>query len=139
MDTKIVMVSGKFDPAHNGHINHMLQASKLGGYLIVVVQPDEGVIAVKGKCQVPLWARMALMNGVLLNYGIKGRVCEGLDKDGKSVESLLSYRPDFYAKGGDRKPDNMVQAEIDVCEEIGCEIVYGVSEQLNQSSKMALD
>jgi len=70
--------------------------------------------------------------------GINGEVLPTLDRDGSSVETLRVYKPDIWAKGGDRTPDNMLQSEIDVCKEIGCEIVYGVGDKLNSSSKMKI-
>lgn len=136
---KIVMVSGKFDPPHDGHITHIVEASTLGSYLLVVVQPDEGVVCKKGRCEVPLWARVILLRGVLLYYGIEGDVVVGDDKDGRSVVSLQHHKPNIFAKGGDRTPDNMPKDEVEVCEKIGCKIVYGVSGQLNSSSKMIID
>lgn len=136
---KRVMVCGKFDPPHEGHIDHIVKASKLGDYLIVVAQPDIGITRKKGFCNISFWARRVLLKGILLYYGIKGDVHMGIDEDGGSVESLKYFKPDIFAKGGDRTPDNMPLDEINVCEEIGCEIIYGIGDQLNSSSKMKMD
>ena len=130
-----VMVSGKFDPPHEGHIEHILKASKLGDFLIVIVQPDEAVLKER-KLNIPLWARLALVKGLLLYYNINGDAFMGLDADGKSTESLRHFKPDVYAKGGDRTPDNMPAEEIKICKELGIEFRFGIGDQLNQSSKM---
>lgn len=133
-----VMVAGKFDPPHDGHILHIVQAAALGDFLYVVVQPDEAVKKVKGRLNMPLWGRMALLKGVLELYAIRGQVVAGFDRDGKSIESLAMLQPDVFAKGGDRTPENMPQDEIEVCKSLDIEIVYGVGKQLNESSKMSL-
>lgn len=131
-----VMVSGKWDPPHEGHIDSIVKASTLGDYLIVIVQPDEGVKAVKGTCYIPLWARLVLVTGILRVYDIAGAAFEGKDLDGKSVKSILHFKPNFYAKGGDRKKGNIPEEEVQACKEAGCKIVYGVGDLLNSSSKI---
>ena len=61
---------------------------------------------------------------------------EVIDKDGGCADTLRLVMPNIFAKGGDRIPSNMPQKEVDVCREIGCDIVYGVGDQLNSSSKL---
>lgn len=137
---KTVMVSGKFDPPHEGHIDHIVKASKLGDYLIVIVQPDEGVRFVKqGKCELPLWARVALLKGVLLYYRIKGDVFVGVDIDGRSVRSLRFFNPNIYAKGGDRTSSSLPVDELRTCEEIGCRVAFGIGDLLGSSSQIDVD
>lgn len=131
---KTVMIAGKFDPLHEGHIDHIRKASKLGDELLVVTHSDAVLERIKGKCNITLWARVAILKGILSLYSINGRVMCSLD--GTMVETLRRCKPDIFAKGGDRTPDNMPQSEIDACEEIGCEIVYGVGDKLNSSSSM---
>lgn len=133
---RTVMCSGKFDPLHEGHIRHLQEASKLGDYLIVIVQPDEGVRATKETLNIPLWARLDIVKGILLQYRMRGDAYTGLDQDGKSTQSLIHFKPDIYAKGGDRTPDRMPPEEIQICKELGIEFRFGVGGQLNQSSKM---
>jgi len=133
-----ICVAGKFDPCHDGHINHILKASRLGDYLVVITHPDK-IIEKERRCNIPLWARIITLEGVLLRLGIKGEVIVSVDTDGTVAETLRMVKPDIFAKGGDRSgPNNMPQNELEVCQEIGCEIVYGIGEQLNQSSKMEL-
>ncbi len=133
---KVVAISGKFDPPHDGHIAHIVRAARLGNYLHIIVQPDEVVKMLKGKCQLPFWARCELLNGILCLNEIKGKTVRCIDDDGSSVRTLKLLRPHIYAKGGDRTPDNMIQTEIDACNEIGCRIVYGVGDKINSSSKI---
>ena len=132
-----VMIAGKFDPLHDGHLDHIIKASALGDQLIVVTHTDE-VINKLRPCQVPLWARMFTLKAVLNYIGIEYEVILALDSDGTVAKTLHKVRPDIFAKGGDRTESNMPQDELDVCAEIGCRIIYGVGDLLNASSKLQL-
>jgi len=131
------MIAGKFDPLHDGHLDHIIKASALGDQLIVVTHTDE-VINKLRPCQVPLWARMFTLKAVLNYIGIEYEVILALDSDGTVAKTLHKVRPDIFAKGGDRTESNMPQDELDVCAEIGCRIIYGVGDLLNASSKLQL-
>ena len=61
-----------------------------------------------------------------------------IDKDSTVAETLRMIRPQVFAKGGDRVTSRMPQKEIDVCREIGCEIVYGVGRQVDRSSRIKI-
>ena len=143
---KIVVVSGKFDPIHEGHIEHIIQAAKLGEYIIVITHKDE-IIAKNSKkkfCAVPLKYRMMLIDGILMYNRIRGKIIVSIDENGTSVKTLEQIHKSYplekiniiYAKGGDRIPENMLKDEVDMCRKLGIEIRYGVGELLNSSSKM---
>lgn len=132
-----VCTAGGFDPFHDGHLQHIEEAMKLGDYLIVLISNDADMVRKKGKCNIPLQARIRIVQLILKGLGFPGEVIETIDKDGTQAETLRMVKPDKFARGGDRTPDRMPPNEIEACREIGCEIVYGVGEQLNQSSKMS--
>lgn len=134
--SKLVATCGKFDPLHEGHVNHIIQASKLGDYMIIITHPDYIVakFSKKGRCYIPLATRKLLLEGLMMRLGINGSVVVSIDTDGSVVNTLRMYGPDVFVRGGDRTPDNMPKSEIDCCKEIGCEIVYGVGDVLNSSS-----
>ncbi len=139
MQNKVVVaICGKFDPIHNGHIDHIMKASKLGDYLLIITHTDDKVAqtSAKGICAVPLWARKLLLEGLMLRLGIDGEVVLSIDEDGTVTETVKKYRPNKLAKGGDRIPTNMPEKEVNACKEVGCEIVYGVGDLLNSSSKI---
>lgn len=127
------------DPFHDGHLQHIEEAKKLGDYLIILVSNDADMVRKKGKCNIPLQARIRIVQLILKGLSFPGEVIETIDKDGTQAETLRMVKPSIFAKGGDRTPDNMPQSEIDACKEIGCKMVYGVGRQLNQSSKMRLE
>ena len=47
--TKIVCVSGYFDPFHVGHLEYFKNAKALGDYLVVIVNNDQQATLKKGK------------------------------------------------------------------------------------------
>ena len=131
-----VMIAGFFDPIHEGHIDHIVKASKLGEYVVVVTHDDAATRKIKGRCFVPCETRVLLLKGVLLALGISGEVLVSLDGNGTVVQTLQKVLPDIYAKGGDRTPENMPLTEVAMCDTIGCEIHYGLGRLLNSSSRI---
>jgi D-beta-D-heptose 7-phosphate kinase/D-beta-D-heptose 1-phosphate adenosyltransferase len=135
---KTVAVAGHFDPFHEGHLLHIVEASKLGDYLYVFVSSDGDAVTKKGKVNIEQSWRIEIVRLITRGLGIMGVVLPTLDEDGTQTKTLMHYKPDIFAKGGDRTPDNMPESELRVCEEINCKIMYGVGKQLNESSKMVM-
>jgi D-beta-D-heptose 7-phosphate kinase/D-beta-D-heptose 1-phosphate adenosyltransferase len=130
---KTVVVSGGFDPCHEGHIEYIRLARSLGTHLVVVVSRDEQLISKKGYCSLPLKTRMA----VVANLKGVDEVVVNCDPDETCAKSILKVCPEVFAKGGDRNLDNLPQSEIDACFQINCEIVCGLGEKINSSSSLA--
>ncbi len=125
-----VAVSGGFDPLHVGHVRNIREASKLGDRLIIILTRDDQLVAKKGYVFMPYKERKEILEAVA---GVD-EVVPNVDRTIKCYESLKEYRPNVFAKGGDRTPENMVREEVKVCREIGCKIVYGVGGEKVQSS-----
>jgi D-beta-D-heptose 7-phosphate kinase/D-beta-D-heptose 1-phosphate adenosyltransferase len=125
-----VAVSGGFDPVHIGHIRSFRGAKKLGDNLLIILTRDDQLIRKKGYYFMPFEERKEILERI---EGVD-RVVPNVDDDITSNESLEYYRPDIFAKGGDRTEDNMPEIEKDLCEKIGCKIVYGVGGDKIQSS-----
>ena len=134
-----VIIAGKFDPILAGHLDHYFKARKLGSYIIVITHPDHIVAKTskKGFCALPIGGRYWLLQRMV---GQDGEVILAHDRAGKVVETLKYLRkkyPDdrlIFAKGGDRTPSNMPEAEIATCREWDIELVYGVGDLLSSSS-----
>ena len=129
---KRVLIAGGFDPIHRGHLDHIVKAKALGDWLIVIIPPDDVLVEKKGYCLIPATDRLEVLYA--LPWVDEVHIAE--HTNGSPLQSLRELKPDIYAKGGDRTPDNMVQVEINVCEEIGCQIVYGVGDLLGSSTRM---
>jgi len=134
---KTVMVSGDFGIIHEGHVDHIIKAYALGDWLIIVTHTDDSIVTRKSYNPTPLWARIILLRGILAVLGGRGEVVVAKDADGKSTNTIERIAPDIYAKGGDRVPGNIPQEEVDVCREVGCEIIYGVGRKLNSSTELS--
>ena len=128
----VVATCGGFDPIHVGHVEHLQMARALGDCLVVIVNPDIDMVNKKGYCFMPLEERMAIIKA----FRCVDDVMESIDEDGTVAETLKALKPDILAKGGDRRPENMPQNEIDACREINCEIRYGVGEKIQSSSDL---
>jgi cytidyltransferase-like protein len=119
---KVVAVSGGYDPIHPGHIRNIEEALTLGDRLLVILSRDEQLVQKKGYCALPYYVRK-----YLLDWGLQGRgeVVENIDADITCKESLLYYRPNIFAKGGDSWDlENL--PERWVCEQLGIQVIFGV-------------
>lgn len=132
---KLVAVSGGFDPLNGrGHITHMQEARKLGNRLVVILSRDDQLIAKGNKPVGTFYPDIGERAEIIRALECVDDVFVNIDTDGTCAESLRAVRPQIFAKGGDRTPVNMPKCEIDVCKEIGCQIVYGVGEPKTTSS-----
>lgn len=147
MAGKIVAISGHFDPFHEGHLDHMLKASMLGEFLIIIVNTDQAIInkrtkdGVPGKINSTLFWRMEMIRLKMIGLQIRGMVVPSVDDDESVAKSLEYYHPHIFAKGGDRSltHDPIPDKEVLACHKLGIEIVYGVGGKLNSSSMMKVN
>ena len=126
----VVAVSGGFDPVHKGHILHFREAKSLGDHLLVILHSDQWLIDKKGFVFMPYEERKAILESI--KY--VDEVVPAVDDDPSVCKSLEYYKPDVFAKGGDRIEGNLPQRELDVCRKHGIKIVYGVGGKKIQSS-----
>jgi D-beta-D-heptose 7-phosphate kinase/D-beta-D-heptose 1-phosphate adenosyltransferase len=125
-----VCVAGAFDPVHRGHIRHLQEARGLGDRLVVLLNPDRDLLTKKGFVFMTWQERWE----ILMELRAVDAVIEITDLDGTCAGTLAKVKPDLFAKGGDRGPDNMPQSELDICEKLGIQVVYGVGGGKIQSS-----
>ena len=108
---RVVIVSGGFDPIHSGHINHFLEAKKLGDILIVGLNSDEWLTRKKGKPFMPIEERLAVVKSM---RPVDSAVAFN-DDDNSSIslikQALILFDDVLFANGGDRTQDNI--PEID--------------------------
>jgi D-beta-D-heptose 7-phosphate kinase/D-beta-D-heptose 1-phosphate adenosyltransferase len=124
---KLIAISGGFDPVHVGHVQMIEEAAMLGD-VMVIVNSDDWLVRKKGYIFMP-WAEKAYIMGQF-----KGvvKVVSVDDSDGSVCEALRTHRPDAFANGGDRKHTNT--PEMDVCEELGIELLWNIGGEKIQSS-----
>jgi len=115
----VVCVSGGFDPAHIGHIRLIKEAAE-HGRVIVILNSDEWLERKKGYKFMD-WASRAEM---LASCRWVDFVVAVDDADGTVCEALRRIRPDYFANGGDRFPDNT--PELLVCNELGIKPLFNI-------------
>ena len=131
--TKIVVVSGGFDPIHSGHIKLIKAAKLLGDMLIVGINSDEWLACKKGRAFMPWQERLCILN----NLSSVDEVYTFDDEDGTACHLLQQVRAHYpdsqivFANGGDRTKDNIPEMSVD-----GVEFVFGVggANKANSSS-----
>ena len=104
---RIVFTNGCFDLLHPGHTRYLCAARNLGDYLVVAVNTDRSVKAIKGEHRpiqsqderTELLAALSFVDAVVL-----------FDEDNplKVIRHLL---PDVLVKGGDWTEDEIIGAD----------------------------
>ncbi|WP_120511744.1 bifunctional D-glycero-beta-D-manno-heptose-7-phosphate kinase/D-glycero-beta-D-manno-heptose 1-phosphate adenylyltransferase HldE [Photobacterium salinisoli] len=100
---KVVMTNGCFDILHAGHVAYLNEAAKLGDRLIVAVNADSSVRALKGAGRPvnPEDRRMAVLAGLA---AVDWVVPFKEDTPQRLISEIL---PDLLVKGGDYKPEQI--------------------------------
>ncbi|MFK7827382.1 MAG: D-glycero-beta-D-manno-heptose 1-phosphate adenylyltransferase [Oligoflexales bacterium] len=104
---KIVFTNGCFDLFHAGHLNYLEKARSLGDILIVAVNSDESVRALKGvkRPYVDLVNRMNLIGGLAcVNFVLPF-------SESTPLRLIKAITPDVLVKGADYKINEIVGAE----------------------------
>jgi len=127
-----VCVSGGFDPVHIGHLRMIQDAAKYG-HVIVIVNSDDWLMRKKGYIFMPFEERCEILEG----FGATGGTTFVDDSDNTVCEALRRLKPDYFANGGDRKTDNT--PEMDVCEELGINLLWGIGGGKIQSSSTLVE
>lgn len=133
---RVVIVTGGFDPLHEGHIEFFKEARKLGDHLVVGINSDAWLERKKGYYVQPFKTRMAIIE----NLRMVTMPIEFNDDDNSARDAILRVKkfwgPNFdyvFANGGDRTKENI--PEMDVAD---VEFVFGVGgeNKMNSSSWM---
>jgi len=132
MSEKTVMISGGFDPLHVGHLRMIKEASKYGK-LIVVLNSDEWLVRKKNYNFMSWRDKKELIEG----YTEVWKVVSVDDSDGTVCEALRREKPTCFANGGDRVAINT--PEVQVCEELGIEMIWNVGGDKIRSSSSLVD
>lgn len=117
---RLVCTNGVFDLLHHGHVKYLADAAALGDCLLVCINDDASVTALKGPSR-PLNAaedRAYLLAGLESVGGVvvfHGERC---------TEALRLAAPDVYVKGGDYTVETLNPDERRALEECGADIRF---------------
>jgi rfaE bifunctional protein nucleotidyltransferase chain/domain len=113
----VVLTNGMFDLLHVGHLRYLRQARSEGDVLVVGVNADSSVRALKpGRPLVPQAERAELVAALRpVDYAVifAESTADGL---------LRAVRPDVYVKGGDYCEANLPEAAT--VRELGARLVF---------------
>ena len=136
--SKVVLVTGGFDPLHSGHIAYFKAAKELGDKLIVGVNSDDWLTRKKGRPFMPFKERCAIIKELEVVDQVIG--FDDLDNTankaiGQVATMIAGDDVMIFANGGDRTDTTTPEYEV-----YGgyrwCEFAFGVggSNKANSSS-----
>ncbi len=109
---RITLANGCFDLLHVGHVRYLRAARELGGKLIVAVNADASVHALKGEGRPVMPAEERAE--ILAALADVDAVVIFPEKDVRAV--IREIRPDFHAKGTDYTAESVPERdEVEAC------------------------
>jgi len=120
---RLVMTNGCFDLLHRGHVEYLNAARALGDALLVAVNTDASVQALKGPARpvVPEADRAYVLASL---EAVDAVVLFGTETETDICPLIERIRPDIYVKGGDYTIETINQAERRLLEKIGARIMF---------------
>lgn len=105
---KIVFTNGCFDILHIGHARYLYAAREMGDFLIVAMNSDRSVKAIKGPDR-------PIMNQSERSEMLASLECVDMvvifDED-NPIEVIRYLMPDILIKGGDWKEEDIIGADV---------------------------
>ena len=126
--SKVVAISGYFDPIDVGHLDNLEMSKKLGDKLVVIVNSNSQCVLKKGKPfmdendRVRIVKSLKIVDEVFLSIDIDKTVC-------KSLEAI---NPDIFANGGDRAVSEVPESVV--CDKYNIEMIDGLGDYIRSSS-----
>jgi rfaE bifunctional protein nucleotidyltransferase chain/domain len=105
---RIVLANGNFDLLHVGHVRYLRGAKELGGKLVVAINSDESVRALKGEGRPVMPA--AERAEIVAALGDVDAVVIFLELDVRAL--IREIRPDIQAKGTDYTVDSVPERDV---------------------------
>ena len=120
------IVSGGFDPIHEGHIEMVKASAAASDGVIVLANSDDWLCRKKGKNFYTMKTRRAILEN------LKGviDVLEFDDSDNSASDGIRKAREKYpdahlvFANGGDRGKDNIPEGQV--CRECKVDMAFGV-------------
>lgn len=117
---RVVLTNGVFDLLHEGHLHSLQAARALGDALVVAINSDASVRAIKGPTR-PIQneteraralGELAFVDEVVIF------------STPRLTAEIRALRPDIYCKAGDYTPEKLNPEERSALEEVGAEITF---------------
>lgn len=135
MKSKVIIVSGYFNPIHKGHLELFQKAKEIGDKLWVIVNSDFQRELKGSKEFMDENERLTIISSI--RYVDKAII--SIDKD-KTQCTTLAYLADqfnhefelFFANGGDQNNNSI--SEVSICKEKRIGLIEGLGEKIQSSS-----
>lgn len=135
MESKIIIVSGYFNPIHKGHLELFTQAKAKGHLLLVIVNSDHQR-ALKGSKEFQkederlfIVQHIKEVDFTILSIDQDRTVCKTIEMIYKQFGNSHKL---FFANGGDQ--NNICIPERSICQTLGIELIDGLGEKVQSSS-----
>ncbi len=115
---RLVFTNGCFDLLHPGHVRYLAQARALGDALLVAINSDASVRALKGPSR-PINQELDRAEVVAALRCVDAVV---IFNDPRATSLIETIQPHVYAKGGDYTPDSLNPEEKAALEKAGTAI-----------------
>jgi rfaE bifunctional protein nucleotidyltransferase chain/domain len=110
--SQITLTNGCFDLLHVGHVRYLRAARELGGKVVVALNSDASVRALKGEGRPAIPAEERAE--ILAALADVDAVVIFPEKDVRAI--IREIRPDFHAKGTDYTVESVPErAEVEAC------------------------
>ena len=113
--SKVVLVTGGFDPLHSGHIAYFKAAKELGNHLVVGVNSDDWLTRKKGRPFMPFEERCAIIKELACVDEVIG-FNDDDDSACNAIMQVLSTKGSswsvVFANGGDRINTNTPEYKV---------------------------
>ncbi len=117
---ELVVTNGCFDIVHRGHVEYLFKARSFGDALLVGLNSDESVRALKGDSR-PINDEFARALTLAAFYFVDAVV---VFDSIRCVSLLETVRPDVYVKGGDYDIETMDPGERGALADMGARIEF---------------
>ena len=104
---KIIFTNGCFDILHPGHIRYLSASKALGDYLIVAINSDQSVRAIKGQLR-PIMSEKDRAELLSSLYFVDAVIIFDEEDPLRLIKELV---PDILVKGGDWEENKIIGAD----------------------------
>jgi len=139
MEKPLILLSGGFDPYHDGHAKMFMAAAEIGD-ICVILNSDNWLLKKKGRNFMSVTQRADVLHSVKGVVWVWESLTESdVSKDIEAISRHENFRGRslIFGKGGDRNATNTPEQAI--CEKLNIPVIFGLGGNNQQSSSKLLN